>query len=197
VRRRQAEATSAAILAAARRLFATSGYERTTIERIAAQAGVSVPTVYLAFGSKAAILAALVAGAGGDADIRALAAEATSETVPRRRLRKAAHVMRVLMEREAELLDLLWQAGSGHPDLVKAWRQMHASRLSRLNAALEPVVVGMRAEGRKRAVEITWALSSPEMYRLLVAERGWSPEAFERWLADSLVTQVLGARSAD
>src|SRR6516225_6344519 len=90
IRKRHAEATSAAILAAARRLFATSGYQTTTIERIAALAEVSVPTVYVVFGSKAAILAALVAGAGGDADIRALAAEATSETVPRRRLRKAA-----------------------------------------------------------------------------------------------------------
>jgi AcrR family transcriptional regulator len=197
IRKRQAEATNAAILAAARRLFATSGYQTTTIERIAALAEVSVPTVYLVFGSKAAILAALVAGAGGDADVRALAAEATSETDPRRRLRKAAHVMRVLMEREAELLDVLWQAGSGNPDLVKAWRQMHSNRLSTLNVALEPVVMRKRPQARRRAVEITWALSSPEMYRLLVVERGWTPEAFERWLAAALVSQVVDGQPTD
>lgn len=190
VRRRKADATRAAILAAARRLFASSGYQPTTIEAIAAQAEVSVPTVYFVFGSKTAILTALVAGAGGDPDIRALARAATSETVPRRRLEKAAHVMRVILEREAELLDLLWQAGSGHPDLVAAWRQMHANRHATLTAALGPVLAD-RPSARRRAVDVAWALSSPETYRLLVRERGWAPAAFERWLADSLITQLL------
>jgi AcrR family transcriptional regulator len=192
VRTRQAEATRAAILAASRRLFLSSGYQGTTIEAIAAQAEVSVPTIYLAFGSKVAILTALVDGAGGDPDIRALAAKAMSETDPVRRLHKAAHVMRVLMEREADLLGLLWQAGSGHPDLVAAWRKMHANRHTTLTAALGLVVGARGPVERKRAVDIAWALSSPEMYRLLVLERGWSPAAFERWLADALVSQLAG-----
>ena len=190
VRRRQADATRAAILAAARRSFVESGYQPTTIEAIAAQAEVSVPTVYLVFGSKVAILTALVAGAGGDPDIRAQARDATAETDPARRLRKAAHVMRVILEREAELLDLLWQAGSGHPDLVAAWRQMHGNRHTTLTAALEPVIAG-RPSARRRAVDIAWALSSPEMYRLFVRERGWTAVAFERWLADSMIRELL------
>jgi len=191
VRRRQAETTRAAILGAARRLFGGSGYQTTTIEAIAAQAEVSVPTVYLVFGSKVGVLTALVAGAGGDPDIRALAREAKAETDPRHRLEKAAHVMRVLMEREAELLDLLWQAGSGHPDLVAAWRQMHGNRHATLTAALEPVLAGRTPAVRRRAVDIAWALSSPEIYRLLVMERSWTPAAFERWLADSMISQLL------
>jgi AcrR family transcriptional regulator len=193
VRTRQAEATRRAVLQAARRLFARSGYQATTIEAIAAQAEVSVPTVYLAYGSKVGILSALVATAGADPDIRALADEARRESDPARRLRKAARVMRVLMEREAELLDLLWQAGSGHPDLVDAWRQMHRNRHETLTSALEPIVRKRTPAARRRAIDIAWAISSPEMYRLLVTERGWSPDAFEHWLADSLVAQLLTA----
>jgi len=181
-----------AILAAARRLFVDAGYQRTTIEAIAAQAEVSVATVYLAFGSKVAILTTLVGSAGGDRDIRALAEEAAAETEPTRRLRKAAHVMRVIMEREAELLDLLWQAGSGHPDLVAAWRHMHANRHRTLTAVLEPVLSGRGATERTRAVDAAWTLSSPEVFRLLVAERGWTPAAFERWLSEALIGQLLG-----
>jgi AcrR family transcriptional regulator len=192
VRTRQAEATRSAILAAARRLFVSAGYQGTTIEAIAAQAEVSVATVYLDFGSKVAILTALVAGAGGDPDIRALAKRTAAETDPGRKLRKAAHVMRVLMEREADLLDLLWQAGSGHPDLVAAWRQMHANRHRTLTAALEQVVGARGPADRRRAVDVAWAMSSPEVYRLLVAERGWSSAAFERWLSEALVSQLLG-----
>jgi AcrR family transcriptional regulator len=191
VRARQAEATRAAILAAARRLFASSGYQPTTIESIAAKAEVSVPTVYVAFGSKVGILTALVATAGGDPDIRTLAQAARAETNPRRRLLKAAQVMREIMERETEFLDLLWQAGSGHPELVAAWRQMHGNRHATLSSVLEPVLAGRSAAARKRATDVAWAISSPELYRLLVAERGWTPARFEHWLADALVSQLL------
>ena len=30
------------------------------------------------------------------------------------------------------------------------------------------------------------------LYRLLAAERGWSPERYEQWMTDLLCTQLLG-----
>ena len=33
--------------------------------------------------------------------------------------------------------------------------------------------------------DIIWSMNSSEFYLLLVQERGWSPEKFERWLSDS------------
>jgi prophage antirepressor-like protein len=146
-------------------------------------------------GSKVGILSALVATAGADPEIRALADDARRESDPAHRLRKAARVIRVLMEHEGELLDLLWQAGSGHPELVEAWRQMHRNRHETLTSALEPIVLKLKPAARRRGVDIAWAISSPEMYRLLVTERGWSPDTFERWLADSLVSQLLAAQN--
>ena len=50
----------AAILAAARQMFTTQGYEGTSMDQIAAEAGVSKLTVYSHFGDKEALFAAVV-----------------------------------------------------------------------------------------------------------------------------------------
>ena len=189
VRSRQAAATRDGILKAARRLFARHGYQSTTLDGIAAAAQVSVPTVYATFGSKQGILAALVGGAVGEPSIRRLAVEVESETDPRRRLRGAARVMRLANESEAELLDILWQAGSGNPELLEAWRQMHANRHRRLSEVLAPVPEGRRTGD---LVDAAWALGSPEVHRLLVREGGWTPDRYEEWLAASLLAQAGG-----
>ena len=136
-----------------------------------------------------------MAGAGGDADIRALAAAARSERDPRQKLVQAARVMRTILEREGPLTDLLSQAGSGDPELAAAWRQMHANRHRTLTEVLEPILAGRSPAARRRAVDVAWAISSPEVYRLLVGEQSWTPAAFERWLATSLVNELLGSSS--
>src|SRR5919202_2045897 len=58
-RRAQAEATRADILGAAQRLFERRGYAATTMEAIAAEAGVALKTVYVAFDTKSGLLRAL------------------------------------------------------------------------------------------------------------------------------------------
>jgi AcrR family transcriptional regulator len=56
LRREQAAATRARIVRAAAELFAAQGYSQTSIEQIAARAGVARPTVYTAFTGKPALL---------------------------------------------------------------------------------------------------------------------------------------------
>ena len=58
-RRAQAEATRVDILDAAQRLFEARGYAATTVEAIAAEAGVALKTVYVAFETKSGLLRAL------------------------------------------------------------------------------------------------------------------------------------------
>jgi hypothetical protein len=41
------------------------------------------------------------------------------------------------------------------------------------------------------AGDIIHALASPELYHLLVVDRSWSPERYERWLAEALAGQLL------
>lgn len=193
-RAEQAEATRQAIMQAARKLFAEQGYQATTLQAIAREAEVSVPTIYVVFGSKAAILSALIKSAGADEDIRALAREAFAEPDPRRQLRLAASVMRTILEREADILNLLWQAGGGDSDLAAAWRQGHQQRLSRLGEILN--VIAQKAALRpeisiERAIDTLWLLGSHEVYRLLVDERGWTPQQYEDWLADTATALLL------
>lgn len=193
-RRLQAEATKQAIVQAARKLFVQQGYQATTLPAIAQEAGVAVPTLYAVFGSKAAILSALVKSAGADEEIRALARAALGESDPKRQLRQAAHVIRSILERDADIMDLLWQAGSGDPDLADVWRQSHRQQLARQGellgllaqrGALKPTLT------IETATQIHWALSSPEVYRLLVREQGWTPQRYEDWLAESAATLLL------
>lgn len=47
------------------------------------------------------------------------------------------------------------------------------------------------------AADIVYTLMSPEVYRLLTDDRGWSPERYERWLADALITQLLPGAEVD
>jgi AcrR family transcriptional regulator len=193
-RAQQAEATRRTILRAARKLFGARSYQETTLQAIAQAAAVAVPTIYAVFGSKAAILSALVKSAGADEDIRALARAAVVEPDPHRQLRLAAQVIRAIHERDADIMDLLWQAGGGDPDLAAAWRQSHRQQLARQGefmgalaqkGALKPELT------RETATEIHWALSSPELYRLLVRERSWTPQRYEDWLAETTAMSLL------
>ncbi len=193
-RKRQAEATRQAIMQAARKLFVQQGYQTTTLQAIAREATVAVPTLYAVFGSKAAILSALVKSAGADEEIRALAKAAFAETDPKRQLRAAAHVIRSILERDADIIDLLWQAGGGDPDLAAAWRQSHRQQLARQGELLQLLAQKGSLKSHltiQTATEIHWALSSPEVYRLLVGEQGWTPQRYEDWLAEATATLLL------
>lgn len=193
-RQQQAETTKRAIVQAARKLFAAHGYQATTLQAIAGQANVSAPTVYAVFGSKAAILSALVKSAGADEGIRALARETFAEPEPQRQLALAAKVIRSILERDADITDLLWQAGGGDPDLADVWRQSHRQQLGRM-AELMRVLAQKDALKPELTVEtatdMLWVLASPEVYRLLVREREWTPQRFEDWLAMSAATLLL------
>jgi len=190
VRDRQAEATRAAILAAARREFGVRGYLETTIEAVAVSAGVSAPTVYANFRSKAGLLSELLRNAGGDADIRCLVAQVLDEADPASRLAGAARIVRTIMEREADLLRVLTDAGRGHAELDAALRQVHDQQRSALRGALAglPLPAGL---GMDEAVDVLAALASPEGYQILVGERGWAPERWELWLGDAAVRLLL------
>lgn len=196
-RLQQAEATRQAIMQAARALFATDGYQATTLQAIAHQADVSVPTLYAVFGSKAAILSALVKSAGADEDIRVLSRETFAEADPWRQIRLAAHLMRCIQERDADIVELLWQAGSGDPDLAAVWRQSHQQQLGRLGQLLAAIAEKgalKPALTLGKATDIFLALSSPEVFRLLVREQGWTPQQFEDWHAETAITLLLRER---
>jgi AcrR family transcriptional regulator len=194
VREAGAEATKRAILSAAHDVFTSSGYSASTIESIAATAGVSVPTVYAVFGSKAAILSTLLADAGSDADIRALASRTMNESDPRARLAAAAKVVRTIMQRERAILGVLREAGTGRPELEAARRQVHDQQRSALERAVRPIADAEKLRAGVTAgdaVATFAAIASPECYSIFVEELGWSGARWERWLADASIRLLL------
>lgn len=189
-----AEATKRAILSAARDVFISSGYSTSTVEAVAAEAGVSVPTVYAVFGSKAALLSSLIADAGSDADIRALASRAMDETDPRARLATAASVVRAIMQRERGILGVLREAGTGRPELEAARNQVHEQQRSALAHVLRPIAEAGRLRAGLNADEAAAtfaAIASPECYAYFVEELKWSGVRWERWLATAATRLLL------
>lgn len=86
------------------------------------------------------------------------------------------------------------QAGGGDPDLAAVWRQSHRQRLGRLGAVVSQLAEkGALKPGLpvEEATDELFAISSPEIYRLLTQERGWTPARFEEWLGDTLIALLL------
>jgi AcrR family transcriptional regulator len=199
-RRQQAAATRGAVLEAARVLFIQRGYVATTIDGIAAQAGVSPETIYATFKNKRSVLSALldVAIAGDDTPVpileRPWVQELREQADSQHRLRLLAHNGRLILERTAPIYEVLRGAAAADPEIASLWEQAKAQRLAGQRALLG--ILTERAPLRHdlpatTAADIFFAIGSPETYRLLVVDRGWPVHQFERWYADTLARLLL------
>ena len=194
-RREQARATRRTVLEAAERRFVEQGYVATTIDAIATTAGVSSETVYATFRNKRTILSALidVSIAGDDAPVPVLERDwvqaMRDEPERERRLRILARNGRMILERTAAIYDVLRGAASADPQIASLWEQHKAQRFAGQRELVKVLTRGHALrEGltMRAAVDEVYAIGSPETYRLLVIDRGWSPDRFERWYADTL-----------
>src|SRR5882672_6601793 len=117
IRRRQTELTRQTIRTAARRLFAERGFAGTSVRLLAAEAGVAVRTVYLAFGSKQGILLDLIAVMGAEAGVLEEAHHFGAEvTDPRRMIAAMSRIYRNLYESGGDIIEML-RAGAAEPEL--------------------------------------------------------------------------------
>ena len=191
-RTEQAGATRREILEAARRLFTSRGFGRTTMEAVAAEADVSVATVYLAFRNKLALVAALLAEAREDPALDAQ--QVLAEPDSRRRMAVGARLIRELHERTAGVTGILRSGRGNDPTLESMWDGWQAGhldvvrRVARQASALGTLRAGL---DEVMAADVLYMLTGSETYRQLVLERGWSPMQFEGWLADSIRRLVL------
>lgn len=189
-----------AVVDAARELFLDRGYGATTVEAISARAEVPPATVYRLFSSKSGILKALldVAIVGDDDDVpmaaRTQVRALLDEPDPREQLQGFVAVVVDVNSRIAELYGILTSAAGTDPDAAAQLEALGAERQQgqrRFARSLARAGV-LRPEVRERdAADIIHALLSPELYRLLVVDRGWRPERYQRWLAAMLVGQLL------
>ncbi len=199
-RRAQAMETRLRILEAARRLFPARGYAGTTIDGVAKEAGVAVETVYAVFGSKRALLAGLVGMlVGGDEApvplMQQSGPQAIREVRDQRRQIHAfsADISRVL-ERVAPIFEVIRSAAATEPEMASLIQDMQRTRLENLTRFAGWVAANgsLRNGGDvAAAAETVWTLASPEAYRLLTGDRGWTRERYVQWLEDSLAALLL------
>jgi AcrR family transcriptional regulator len=184
-------------------MFRDQGYTATTVSAIAAAAGVSVQTVYLACGSKRDLLraagraAALQTAAPTSpeqwrATISAHLAEATGEDPsPSVYLSAVAALFTDVAERTAPYRRLHQQAAAVEPEVGEDWEAMQAERRRTMAFVAEGIPAPQRRPGLSDADlrDTVWALASPEMYDLLTGA-GRSRDQFEAWLASTLIATV-------
>jgi len=186
------------ICAAAYRLFSTKGYLATSIDDIAAEAGVARPTIFTAVGPKSTVLRQVVdqALAGDDEPVpiaqRPWWREAIDEPDPERSIHLHARNMCLINQRAALVLRALETAASVDADAAEVWDRFQHQRHDGLR---EIAVALSRKTDRLRYDEDTvtdtlWMLT-PDAYLRLVADTGWPLERFQDWLTDVLLRLLL------
>jgi AcrR family transcriptional regulator len=191
-RRQAAVRTRAAILDAARELFAERGYSATPMTAIADRAGVALDTVYASAGRKPELARLLIETAISGTD-EAVPAEQRDyvqaiQAAPDARTKIAVYAtaMAAIAPRLAPVLAIIQQAAHDEPELARLWHQIADRRAAnmRLFVADLAAVAPLRLDP-DQAADVVWATNSAEMYQLLVGQRGWTPQRYERFLADT------------
>lgn len=190
----------AAVVDSARRLFLERGYGATTMEAISAEADVPPATVYRLFSSKHGILKALldVSIVGDDDDVPMVERPQVRSLLtggdPREELVGFVRVIAEVNERVAPLYRILVSAAGTDPGAAALLDQLtqqraHGQRaIARSLARARALAPGVR---ERDAADLIHALLSPELYRLLVLDRNWKSDRYERWLASLLDHQLL------
>jgi AcrR family transcriptional regulator len=203
-RREQAQENRARVLDAARARFLADGYTATTIPGVARDAGVSVQTVYKAFGNKAGLLKAVfdVAVTGDDQPIpvaeRNQVKQIQAEADPKTKLRMYSEYFVQGAQRGVAVGLLARDAASGDPAAAAVWDQIQQQRLTGMGQLARHLHAGGHLPAGtavEEARDILWTFTSPELWDLLVIQRGWTPARYGHWLADMLTAALLTPHS--
>lgn len=189
-----------AVVEAARALFLEHGYQATTIDAISRRSDVPAPTVYRLFSSKLGILKAVldVSIGGDDSDVAMLDRPQVRTTLasrdPKDQLAGFAALVRAVMERAGSVHRILADAArSDHESATLLGEIAHQRHTGQRRIAHSLARMGaLRPGTRERdAADVIHALASPEVYGLLVMDRGWSADRYEGWLGSILADQLL------
>jgi AcrR family transcriptional regulator len=197
-RRAQAGQNRAAALDAARARFFAQGYAGTTIGQIAGDAGLSVETIYKAFGNKAGLLKAVfdVAVAGDDEPVamadRDFIARIEAEPQARRKIEMYVAHLCESMPRAAPVQLLAREAGAADADAAGVYAQTRAETLHGMTLFGRNLHrTGQLRVGAIEARDVLWTYFSAELYELLVLERGWSTKRYGRFLAEAVIAALV------
>jgi AcrR family transcriptional regulator len=199
-RKEAAHATRAAILEAARTVFLDRGYVGTSMSAVAEIANVALDTIYAVAGKKPELLRLVVETAISD-EVDTVPAEqrdyvrairATPRAVTK--LKLYAGAIAAIQPRLAPVFKILKAAAPLDAGLTALWQGISERRAANMKLLARDLAA--TGELRKslsvsQVADILWSMNSPEYYLMLVEERQWSKETFERWLADAWIRLLL------
>lgn len=194
----QASQTRATLLRAAGELFVRDGWQRTTIAAIALQAGVSVETVYAGFGSKLALLEAVVVAAvrGQQPDTAIMDQDGPRRVLgaddPKRQIMLFAEDISRVLSRAAPLMAVVRAAAQSEPRLHELYVGLHRARAANFGRLVDALQGnGPLRIDRAIAVATVARLASPELFLLVTEIEGRTVDQYATWLADCLTTLLL------
>ncbi len=186
-------------------VFAERGYAGTTVNAVAERAGVSLRTLYTAWGSKRRLLRAYVeyTMTGSPTGItdgswvpqlqRRLDAGSVSD--PQARMRQVAAIFRNIADR----MGLPWRLLRDGAAVDQGVAQDHAELEQLRRLTMAGLLDGIE-ERRLRAgltlddaIDTMLVIASPFAYETLVQSKGYSMDEFERWVGDTLIAALLAA----
>jgi hypothetical protein len=159
---------------------------------IAERAGVALDTVYASAGRKPELARLLIetaisgTGQAVPAEQRDYvhAVQAAPDAVTKIAIYAAA--MAAIAPRLVPVLSIIQQAARDEPELAGLWDQIAQRRAANMRrfvaelASVHPLRVDL-----DQTADIVWATNAAELYQLLAGQRGWSPQRYERFLADT------------
>jgi AcrR family transcriptional regulator len=191
LRQAQIRQTEERIIAAATELFLADGYVTTTLEAIARRAQVGARTVYVRFGTKAALFKRVVdvAIVGDTLPVDVLSRDwaqaAVTAPTAAERIAASAAMGRQIMERTGALFAVAQQAAAVEPLIAGFWQQgreqsRHAQAVFWTRMAEDGLL--------DPRVDLAWVidtasiLGSAETYLLITRLLGWDLDEYENWL---------------
>lgn len=198
-RRELAQESRAAVLARARELFLARGFGATTIAQIARSAGVSAESVYKNFRGKAGLVRAiqeqsLLGASGPPAELRSDRAQQTA-TDPIELMEQFGRFTAEISPLGAPIVLLIRDAAaSGHADMAALLREVDDARYQRmLHNASQISARGLLRPGLSadEAADIMFTCTTAELYESLVLKRGWSPQQYGHFVANTLRANLL------
>ncbi|EXG82658.1 TetR/AcrR family transcriptional regulator [Cryptosporangium arvum] len=186
--------TRTVILEAALDLFCAHGYASTTVNDVAARAGVAVATVYTSVGNKTTLLRTLVQRSANATEIDESVATAAAAADPRGIIGLVAAATGDGHEKYARVIRLMFETATTVPEIadetervVSGYRanlRISATRLQELGALRAGTTV-------ESAVDVLWFYFGLYSFPTLVRDNGWSYDRAKEWLADRAAEVLL------
>ena len=120
--------------------------------------------------------------------------EVLEEPDPERQLRLNARNSRVAKLRIGGVIEVIHGAAALDPDIDALWNRIqtefHANQREIVKSLDDKRALRSDLD-INRAADILWTLNHPDVWQLLVGQRGWTPEQYEHWFADAACSQLL------